>query len=132
LVLAVERIRDAKTLLAGGRWAGAYYLAGYAVECALKACIIGHLMRTDEFPERKFSEQCWTHNLARLLELAGLQAAFNADAAADRVLFINRGFAKDWTESSRYKRTSKADARELYTAITDRKHGVLSWIKSRW
>jgi hypothetical protein len=37
-------------------WSGAYYLAGYAVECGLKACIIKCLMTTDQFPERKFSE----------------------------------------------------------------------------
>jgi hypothetical protein len=34
--LAQDRILDAKALLAARRWSGAYYLAGYAVECALK------------------------------------------------------------------------------------------------
>jgi HEPN domain-containing protein len=33
------RIRDAKILLKNGAHESAYYLAGYAVECALKACI---------------------------------------------------------------------------------------------
>ena len=37
--LADVRIDEAGVLLAAGRWSGAYYLAGYAVECALKACI---------------------------------------------------------------------------------------------
>jgi hypothetical protein len=37
--LAKERISDAKVLLGARHWVGAYYLAGYAVECALKACI---------------------------------------------------------------------------------------------
>jgi hypothetical protein len=37
--LAKERISDAKVLLAARHWSAAYYLAGYAVECALKACI---------------------------------------------------------------------------------------------
>ncbi len=31
-------MRDAEVLLDAGQWSGAYYLAGYAVECGLKAC----------------------------------------------------------------------------------------------
>jgi hypothetical protein len=44
--LAEDRVLDAACLLAGGRWAGAYYLAGYAVECGLKACIMAHIEAT--------------------------------------------------------------------------------------
>ena len=35
-------------LLAGGRWTGAYYLGGYAVECGLKACILARVGATPE------------------------------------------------------------------------------------
>jgi len=38
--LADDRIRDARALLAAKRWSGAYYLAGYAVECMLKTLIL--------------------------------------------------------------------------------------------
>jgi len=38
----------------------------------------------------------------------------------------------DWSESSRYLRKARAKAEELYIAITDKKHGVLTWIKGRW
>jgi len=69
-LLARERIRDAKILLTNRRWAGAYYLAGYAVECALKACI-AKLMKAEEFPDRSFAEKCWTHDIERLVSLAG-------------------------------------------------------------
>ncbi len=34
---------DAKVLLDAGRWHAAYYLAGYAVECGLKACVLAHI-----------------------------------------------------------------------------------------
>jgi len=37
--LAEERVRDAEALLKAGQWSGAYYLAGFAVEFGLKACI---------------------------------------------------------------------------------------------
>ncbi len=130
--LAKERVRDAKALLATGRWAGAYYMAGYAVECALKSCVIAHLMKSDQFPEKRFSEQCWTHNLKQLLNLAGLTAALAADMQADPDLSAKWGWVEQWSESSRYERRSKSEARELYEAITDKKHGVLTWIRSRW
>jgi HEPN domain-containing protein len=35
--LALVRLNEAKVLLDAGHFDGAYYLAGYAVECALKA-----------------------------------------------------------------------------------------------
>lgn len=38
------RLREAKLLLVAKEWDGAYYLAGYAVEFALKIKIIAHLM----------------------------------------------------------------------------------------
>jgi hypothetical protein len=37
--MAEVRLNDAETLLAAGLWDGAYCLAGYAVECGLKANI---------------------------------------------------------------------------------------------
>src|SRR5207248_9891874 len=74
-------------LLDLGMWDGAYYLAGYAVEVALKACIIKAVMATDAFPEKKFSENCWTHDLEKLIVLAGLKAAktINLDRKSTRL-----------------------------------------------
>jgi len=37
-----ERIEDATALLAASRWSGAYYLTGYALECALKSCVLAY------------------------------------------------------------------------------------------
>jgi hypothetical protein len=67
-----------------------------------------------------------------LRALAGLKAAFDADAAADAALLKNWDIVKDWTESSRYRRTPKGKAEQLYGAITDKPHGVLPWIKRHW
>jgi HEPN domain-containing protein len=130
--LAIERLADAKALLTLKRWAGAYYLAGYAVECGLKSCVIADLMKTDLFPAKRFSEQCWTHDLEQLLSLAGLEAELNNAMNADADLRKNWDTINDWSEASRYVRKTKVDAEELYEAIADRKHGVLSWIKARW
>jgi HEPN domain-containing protein len=67
------RIREAKILLDAGEFDGAYYLAGYAVECALKACILKRL--SDYWPDesdRKMLEKCYTHDLEHLLKAADL------------------------------------------------------------
>ena len=53
--LARTRHAEAKALLRAGRSDGAYYLAGYAVECGLKACIAKATKRYD-FPEKKSVE----------------------------------------------------------------------------
>jgi HEPN domain-containing protein len=132
--LANERIADAKALLAARRWGAAYYLAGYAVECGLKSCILVRLTGKVEliFEEKRYSEKCWTHDLGQLMELAALEAAFAADSAADPELSENWEIVKDWSEASRYEVGLKAVAVQLYEAITDKKHGVLTWIRTRW
>ena len=130
--LAEDRIADAAILLASGRWSGAFYLAGYAVECGLKACI-ARLTNQDDFPrDRKFVEECYTHNLEKLLKAAGLKPALDADTAANAAFSNNWGVAKDWDESSRYEQKTRADAQTLYDAITNDPDGVLPWIRLRW
>lgn len=49
--LAELRINEAKLLLDRGFYQGAYYVAGYAIECALKACIAKKTQQFD-FPEK--------------------------------------------------------------------------------
>ena len=66
-VLAEERLVEAKALLDLKKWDGAYYLAGYAVELAIKACIIKMLMATDAFPKKDFSKDCYTHIIETLV-----------------------------------------------------------------
>jgi HEPN domain-containing protein len=131
--LADVRITEADALLAAGLWDGAYYLAGYAVECALKACIMAHVERTGViFEDKKFSEKCWTHKIEDLVGLAGLKADRDADSAADPALELNWATVAQWDEARRYKRTPEADARRLCEAISGSTNGVLLWIKKRW
>jgi HEPN domain-containing protein len=131
--LAKDRLADAKALLAAKRWSGAYYLAGYAVECGLKACVLAHVERTGViFEDRKYAEKCWTHLLKDLLGLSGVKPEFDADATPGTELLKNWEVVKDWTEASRYRRTPRAKAKQLYAAITNKQHGVLSWIKGHW
>jgi hypothetical protein len=67
-----------------------------------------------------------------LLPLAGLQDVFDADAAVDAELGANWDIVKEWSESSRYGRTPKGKAKQVYNNITDKQHGVRSWIKGHW
>jgi HEPN domain-containing protein len=131
--LAEDRILDAACLLAGGRWAGAYYLAGYAVECGLKACIMAHVEASGAiFQDRKFSEKCWTHDLEELLKLANLKPTLDADTAANAALSVNWTAARDWTETSRYEQKTQPEAQAMYDAIANHPDGMLPWIRIRW
>jgi HEPN domain-containing protein len=69
--IAELRLRESKALLDAGCADGAYYLAGYAVECALKACLAKRTQQ-HEFPEREAREY-YSHNLERLVGFAKLK-----------------------------------------------------------
>lgn len=131
--LAEVRIQEAKLLMDGSQWDGAYYLAGYAVECGLKSCIITKLFKDGhEFPEKRFSEKFFTHDLIQLRILAGL----DAEMKQVRTVEDHWSIVKDWNESVRYNLGEAAEAERkanaLFKAITDPSHGVLPWLKQRW
>src|SRR5207302_8292354 len=98
---------------------------------ALKTCI-AKLIKSEEFPDKSFAEKCWTHNLQQLLSLAGIKADLDTALRTDADLQDNWDCVKDWTESSRYDRTTKAKAEQLFDAITDKRHGVLLRLKHHW
>jgi len=129
--LADVRIVEATALLRLSMSDGAYYLGGYAVECALKSCI-SLTFGLHEWPEKKFVNDCHTHVLADLLRLAGLDGALKSDAAANPTFGQFWNDVKDWSEHSRYQRHSQAKAQALIEAITNPANGVLQWIKARW
>lgn len=124
--LMALRMKEAKLLLDQKDWDGAYYLAGYAVEFALKIRIISQLMKSDSFPDRRVAENFYKHGLTLLRKLAGLDDEMDNDAAVSPQWDI----VKDWSEQTRYQigKTEK-EATDLYDAI---EKGVLPWIKARW
>jgi hypothetical protein len=128
--LARVRLDDAQTLLSSGRSDGAYYLCGYVVECALKACIAKQTQQYD-FPPRR-AQDFYTHNLATLLKLAGLELVLDAARGHDQQLGANWATVKDWTEDSRYQRRSLVVAIGMYRAVADPTHGVLQWLTRYW
>ena len=110
---------------------GAYYLMGYAVECALKACIAKQIRRHD-FPDKQLANEAYVHDLQRLLKLAGLETDFRSATRSSSTLEANWAVVKDWSEQSRYDlKIRESDARGMHSACTGR-NGILTWIRARW
>ena len=129
--IAELRLNESKALLAAGFPEGAYYLAGYAVECALKSCI-AKKTREHDFPDKKLVNDSHTHDLAKLLQLAELKIDLDAAMQGNAAMQSSWDAIQDWSETSRYERRSLQDAVDLLQAIEDQTGGLLPWIKLRW
>jgi HEPN domain-containing protein len=129
--LALIRLKEARTLLGNGQYEGAYYLSGYVVECALKACIAKQTKRYD-FPNLRNANKSYTHDMSELVKMADLENDRKARSLADPAFHTRWNVIRGWSEQSRYAKPSRQQAESLYSAISDRKHGVLSWIKQHW
>lgn len=126
------RVREARILLDSGSFAGAYYLLGYSVECALKACIAKQVKRFD-FPDKRTVNDSYVHNLDQLLGVAGLRDTLRNDSVINPALGINWSVVKDWSESSRYTLSVPEQlVRDLHSACTSRSNGVLKWLRKSW
>ena len=76
--MAEERLKDAQTLIDGSRWEFSYDAAGYAVECALKSCILARMIYTAwVFEDKWVAKDCLTHEFGKLVSLAGLTDQLN-------------------------------------------------------
>lgn len=130
-MLAKVRLQDAAVLSQAGRFDGAYYLFGLAVECALKACICRKTRRYD-FPDRDLAQKSHQHELSKLVEAAGLAAPLDAMMRVDAQFTANWLIVKDWSIQSRYDTRGQSKAEALDKAISDRRHGVMRWIRQHW
>ena len=130
--LARVRLAEAKALLDAGQFSGAYYLSGYAVECALKACIARQTRQHDFPPRPNVVRDMYTHDLADLVKHADLAKVLAGRIQACTVFDDHWAKIKDWSEASRYARWSAEEARGLYAAITDPRHGVMRWLRQHW
>jgi len=129
--LAEMRLEDAVLLLSAGKASSAYYLAGYSIELALKACI-SKLFQPNVIPEKGFVSAIHTHSLDTLLKLAGLLPQFNDAAKSDAQFAACWGIVSKWDEGSRYEFWDPISAATLIQAIRDPAHGVFQWVKMHW
>ncbi len=127
--LAEQRLAGAEVLLAAGRFDCTYYVSGYAVECALKACV-ARKTREGDFPPRD-TKKIWTHSLVDLLDSAGLNEAINA--ITNEKFNRNWATAKDWPESSRHDVSEDSRrAEDMLDAVKNPENGMLQWLKQYW
>ncbi len=91
--LAGVRVADASALLAVGRWGAAYYLLGYWIECALKACAAKQF-RECEVPDKRLVNSFYTHRLDELLAISGVKSQLESRAR------MNTSFEINWNDCS--------------------------------
>jgi hypothetical protein len=109
---------------------------GYAVECALKACIAKQIKEFD-FPDKKLVTDSYVHDhvhdLTKLLRLSGVGVLFENELKKNQAFDTNWGVVKDWSEESRYQASvAEKVARDMFAAVTDAQNGVLTWLKNHW
>lgn len=122
---------EATLLARRGKDHGAYYLGGFAIECALKACIAKKTKKHDFPRDIKFAGKVYSHDLSELLKLAGLDSQLDRDTKTNAGLATNWGVVKLWKVESRYEITG-LNGRDMVAAISSRTDGVLQWIKLYW
>lgn len=128
---AQAKLDDAIILLNVKRYSNAYYLAGYAVEIGLKACIAAQLS-AETIPDKEVITKILKHEFKILVGLAGLAGPLKDMQDADDAFAMNWGLASQWSPDARYEATDPTSAQLLISAIADPKSGVLQWIKTYW
>jgi len=129
--LAQLRLEDSIVLYQAGKSSSAYYLAGYSIELALKACI-SKLFQPDVIPDKAFIQAIYTHSLESLLNVAGLLPQLKEDSKNDPQFAAYWGIVSKWGETSRYQFWDSVTAATLIQSINDPDHGVFQWVKKHW
>jgi HEPN domain-containing protein len=129
--LARLRLREAEALYNAGLYDGSVYLAGYAVELALKARIC-RLLDLINYP-LELGQAFKIHDLEQLKKLAGLTA--QVDPIRNKDLFDNWSKAVVWDPEQRYEapgRYNAGTAKMVLDSIREKPNGVLAWLSKKW
>ncbi|QJD77935.1 hypothetical protein [Spirosoma rhododendri] len=141
--LAQQRLADAAVLLAADQPDTAFYLAGYAIECALKAAVCRTLDQNDFYqPDRtnkgsryvqdRVFREFKTHNYSDLLVLSGLSAKFEKARTEDGQLETawTRVRSMNWSEQVRYNLNSFSvlPVSEFVESVNT----IVVWISKYW
>lgn len=104
--IANERLVDADYLYLYGRYDGAYYMAGYAIELLLKARVCKTLDIDNFFDDRimkqiKYPKTFKNHDIDQLLILSGLYKKWTQVLSKPKYI---KAWSKvgEWNETSRY------------------------------
>ncbi len=129
--LSQARIDEAKILLKEKYFSGAYYMAGYSVELALKA-VICKVFKHETIPDKKFVQSIYIHKLTELMNLSGLKIKFESEMKSNQHLETHWSIVTKWNEECRYEFKTEQDAISIIEAIENQNNGILSWIKRHW
>jgi HEPN domain-containing protein len=114
--LATARLADSEILFENGRYDGAVYLSGYAIEVALKARIC-RTLKWPDFPSsaKEFEpyRSLRTHNLDVLLSLSGIENKIKTKHLTEWSIIAT------WDPEVRYKSTQakRQDALSIIEAV---------------
>ena len=129
--LSKMRIKEAKILFKKFEYSGAYYLAGYSIELALKACYCKNVKEQSFPPKKEIYYALYSHDLNNLLDVSGIKLDFEKREKKDKIFQENWITVKDWTEQSRYGFFNRTYAESLINSIVGQS-GILNWIKKLW
>ena len=108
------RLKDAQVLERDGRFDGAFYICGYAVEIALKARA-SRTLKWSGFPETvsEFTalQSFKTHNLAVLLKLSGTESKIKSSFLSDWSVVLH------WDPGTRYRKIGTATKQDAIKMI---------------
>src|SRR5258708_17703206 len=116
-----ERWRDAQCLYDAGRFQGAIYLCGYALECQLKAnvCAARGVESLEEREAKKLG-----HELAHVLDAARLSRKLTENEDLRTAFY---GIANRWSTGIRYS-GGGSNGRECQRFLRD-SEALLLWLK---
>jgi HEPN domain-containing protein len=130
-LVAQAKIDDASILLREGRASNAYYLAGYAIEIGLKACIAKQIAG-ETIPSLPFIRSIYDHDLQKLMKVAGLSAELKRALDSDALFATNWAIVCEWDPIERYSTIDLNTAQLMIAAVADSETGVLAWIRAHW
>jgi hypothetical protein len=131
--LAQLRLEEARLLLRQQMPSGAYYLAAYSIECALKSRIAAQF-RDNEIPDKNLVNKVYTHDLTDLVRLAGLESELDTARGTDSNFDRRWSVVKNWNEQARYSIWTEEQAAAIIDAVDGAAGvgGFFRWLSARW
>lgn len=127
--LAEMRLSEGQALFDAGFYSGAYYLSGYVIECALKACICKQVQQYDFPPGPDLKKSHYSHTFSELVETADLKDVLRQEIARNTAFERLWRILVVWRENKRYTyNVTEKEARDMLDAIRE----VYSWIQQYW
>lgn len=130
--LHARYLSDAELLYQSERYDSAYYLAGYSVECLLKAIICKNI-QPNEFPPKNTNSTHYIHSIEHLVKTAGLDKELEFDRDRSDKLKNSYLLLKDWDPAElRYNSgpIQRTQIEDFLEAIKDQE-GFVSWLSKR-